>query len=84
MTQETIGQIKKFFVELLEGHDVGLDAATPLLELGLLNSMTIVELRAFIESTLHVSVRPDDFVPKHLQNLETIAALVERTRASTG
>ena len=48
MTQETIGQIKKFFVELLEGHDVGLDAATPLLELGLLNSMTIVELRVAI------------------------------------
>jgi acyl carrier protein len=84
MSQDTIGELKKFFVELLEGHDVGLDAGTPLLELGLINSMTIVELRAFIESTLDVKVRADDFVPKHLQNLETIAALVERTRASPG
>lgn len=84
MSQETIGVLKRFFVQLLEGHDVGLDAETPLLELGLINSMTIVELRAFIQSTLHVNVRTHDFVPKHLQNLDTIAALVERTRANTG
>src|SRR5262245_43320741 len=73
--QQTLQQIQNYIVnEVLEGEDVGLSAETPLLELGILNSIEIVRLVSFVKDQFGVvlEVRSDNFT-----NLNTIVALVQ-------
>jgi len=62
--------------QMLEGEDVGLTATTPLLELGILNSMEVLSLIAFIESRFKVVVPPDQILADNFKDLQTIAGLV--------
>ena len=62
--------------QMLEGEDVGLTATTPLLDLGILNSMEVLSLIAFIESSFQVVVPPDQILADNFKDLQTIAGLV--------
>jgi acyl carrier protein len=62
--------------EVLEGHDVGLGTSTRLLELGVLNSMEIVRLTAFIENRFGVAVPAEMTLAKNFETLTAIAAMV--------
>lgn len=53
-----------------------LDATTPLLQLGILNSMNTARLLSFIRSELGVNVPPMYITGKHFQDLGAITALV--------
>ena len=64
--------------QMLEGEDIGLTATTPLLELGILNSMEVLSLIAFIESRFEVVVPPDQILADNFKDLQTIAGLVTR------
>ena len=63
--------------EMLEG-DESLGPDTPLLELGVLNSMEIMRLLAFIDDQLGVRVPSDCVSADNLRDLRAIAALVRR------
>jgi acyl carrier protein len=80
MTKDEIIELLKAFMlrEVLEGADVGLDAKTQLLELGLLNSMSVLMLLGEIEKKLDVVVPRDQIKPENLKDLDTIADLVLR------
>lgn len=67
--------------ELLEGQGDDLDAETPLLELRILDSISIVMLRAHIVQRYGVSIPPEELTPTNLADVRCIASLVERLGA---
>ena len=69
--------LKQYIAQnILDGKDIGLDATTPLLEWGIINSMELLRLLSFIQQRFGVEipfekVTADDFV-----TIEAIASLV--------
>ncbi len=62
--------------ELLEGADVGLDESTPLLELGLIDSISIVRLQTFASTELGVQIPHRQLTPQNLSSIRSIADLI--------
>lgn len=67
--------------QILAGDRTGLDAQTPLLEWGILNSMEVLGLVDFLEDTFGIEIGAEDLRPHNLSDIAAIAALV-RTRRS--
>ncbi|MGV9880257.1 acyl carrier protein [Streptomyces sp. NPDC003006] len=68
------GYVKDTF---LDGDEKGeLDARTPLLEWGVLNSLNTARLLAFIRERLGVRVPPTAVSPESFKNIDNITALV--------
>lgn len=56
--------------------EAGLQPGTPLLEWGILTSLTTAELISFILDRYQVSIPPENIVGAHFKNLEAISRLV--------
>ncbi len=81
---QLIEDLRAFIIrEVLDGDGLGLDQTTPLLQYGIINSITLVSLLAFIEERFSLTIPAAELVPKHLVNLETIAELVLRQQDTT-
>lgn len=74
--------------ELLHGQAQGLDADSPLLEWGIIESMTMVSLIAFLEERFGLRVPDQELIaPDNFVNIRAIAAMVQRLsggRIATG
>ena len=57
-----------------------LNDTDPLLESGLIDSMGVLDLVAFIESEFKVIVDDEELIPDNFQNIARIAAFVEKKR----
>jgi len=79
ITEQLIAWISR---EVLEGADVGLTESTPLLELGLINSLTVVRLNDFASSQFGVRIPHIALTPQNLSSIRAIADLVTGLRAS--
>ena len=77
-TTEAYERIREFVAkELLDGDDKELNAETPLLAWGIIDSMSLLRLTEFIEEDLHVAIPSEELADStNLQNLGTIAAMV--------
>jgi acyl carrier protein len=53
-----------------------------LLERGILDSMAIVKLIAFLEQRFGIAMTDEEFDPDHFETLHAIATLVEAKKAS--
>jgi acyl carrier protein len=62
--------------ELLHGEDTGLAADTPLLEWGVIDSMSLAELLAFIEQRFSIQVAEEKVTPEHFQSLGALSELL--------
>ncbi len=62
--------------QVLDGKDIGLDATTPLLEWGVLNSIEIVRLVSFIHSHFGIEISIDELTADRFTNLEAITNLI--------
>jgi medium-chain acyl-[acyl-carrier-protein] hydrolase len=62
--------------EVLEGRSEGLEPTTPLLEWGVINSMEIVRLIAFIKTAFAVDVPSEMIMAENFKDLQAITALV--------
>ncbi len=62
--------------DLLEGAADDLDQHTPLLELGILDSLSMVLLLTHIDQDYGVKIPEHDINPKHFENVSTLAALI--------
>ncbi len=69
--------------ELLEGEDVGLTDTTPLLELGVIDSMSIVLIQRFVQSTFGVDIPPAKLTPQNLASVSAICQLVDGLKAAS-
>jgi acyl carrier protein len=66
---------------LLRADVVRLDANAPLLG-GILDSMSILRLVAFIEERFGISIEDQDLVPENFENIKALAAFVQRLQAA--
>lgn len=64
--------------ELLEGKSEGLDENTPLLQWGIINSLSLARLVEYTERRFGVKVPPKDLVPENFQSLRAVTQLVSR------
>lgn len=80
MKRDAIEAVLVDFVarELLDGDARDLDERTPLLELGIIDSLTIVSLLSFLEERFGARIAPERVRPEHFVNIAAIAALAER------
>ena len=62
--------------EILDGKDIGLEASTPLLEWGIINSLEMARLVAFLQNRFSVEVPAEKIVVEHFRDLKSIAALI--------
>lgn len=65
---------------LLDGNSDELDANTPLLEWGVIDSLSMVDLLAFIEREFGVHIADEDVLPENFATLRAIARLIEQLR----
>ena len=78
MTRDDIYLRLRSYVDekLLNGMGFDLDQDTPLLELGVLDSLSIVGLLAFLKEALSVSIPEDEILPQHFETLSALTQLV--------
>jgi acyl carrier protein len=75
----TIQALQEYFAgQSDKARDLGVDDS--LLERGLLDSMALVKLIAFLEERFGVELSDEEFDPEHFETLQAIAELIERKR----
>lgn len=84
MTEEILSKLKSYVVKvILKGEEFDLDSTTPLLEIGILNSMEMMKLISFIENEFSVLMPPEKITTENFDNLDVIAKLVVDLMART-
>ena len=53
------------------------DSETPLVDQGIIDSMGVMDLIAFIQSNFQIEFTDDDLTAENFQNIHTIAGLIE-------
>jgi acyl carrier protein len=80
---EIIKRLKKHFAEdVLDGKDVGLDDATPLLEWGIINSLEIMRLLTFIREHFGTEIPYTDLSADNFTDISSIADMILRNTLS--
>lgn len=76
-SQEVFAALKSFVVnELLEGEEEGLDGSTPLLKLGLINSMSRLMLVRFINQRFGLGISNQDLTGPKVETLDRMTSTV--------
>lgn len=74
-----IDELRQFIVaEFLNGKGEGLDADTPLIDWGVIDSVAIVSLREFVHNRYGVLIPGAELKPANLTSLRTIAGMILR------
>jgi len=78
MTKSEIEKtLKNFIIEtFLFGQDPGISSSDSLLEKGIIDSTSVLELVAFIEKKFHISVDDTEIVPDNLDSIDSITTYV--------
>ena len=77
----TIETLREWMATELKGKVRDLAEGDSLLEHGVLDSMAIVKLIAFLEERFGVTLTDEEFDPENFETLTAIDALVERKRS---
>ncbi|MBX7096413.1 MAG: acyl carrier protein [Myxococcaceae bacterium] len=85
MAQETAPEIEAAITQfvatqLLAGDARGLSRTTELLDMGVLNSLNIMLLLAFLEERFGMKVQPEDVNPDNIQSIEQLTRWVSQSR----
>jgi 2-hydroxymuconate-semialdehyde hydrolase len=64
--------------ELLDGRDAGLDEHTPLLEWGVIDSLSVAELLSFTSERFQVEVPQTEVTPGNLKDLDAYVDMLTR------
>jgi 2-hydroxymuconate-semialdehyde hydrolase len=80
MTAEIVKVLIRSFIaeRLLKGNAEGLDEHTPLLELGIVDSMGITELTAFLEKEFALALPPEELSAMNFSSIDALVHLVLR------
>jgi acyl carrier protein len=74
-----IDAVKAFIIEnFLFGDPAGFSEDTSFLKTGLIDSLGIMELIAFLEATYHIHIDDQELVPENLDSLRKIDAFIEK------
>jgi len=75
--------VREFLTGELGKDTSAVGAGDSLLESGVIDSLAVVQLVAFIERTYGVKIEEDDLLPENFDSLSAIAAFVAQLRAGT-
>ena len=77
-------KIREFLADLLREHDdhAAFDDVESLIETGRLDSLAVVNLVVFLESTFDVDFDKVEFDPQRLGSVDAIASVIEESRRS--
>ena len=79
--EEMLSELKQFVgKELLEGRDAGLDEHTPLLEWGVIDSLSVAELVSFTRERFEIEVPQSEVTPDNLKDLDAYVGMLMRMR----
>ena len=83
---EIKGAIRQFIAEnvLLGVHQAKIEDSTPLVTGGLIDSIGMIGLVAFLESQFKVEFDPREINVQHLNTLEQIEELIRKKQAAAG
>jgi acyl carrier protein len=79
---EIVDSIRRFLGEKLaipEADRIGVD--TPLVRKGVIDSVELMQVVAFLEATYGIRVEDSEIVPKNFHSLQTMADFVLRKRS---
>jgi acyl carrier protein len=77
--EEMLSELKQYVGrELLDGRDAGLDEHTPLLEWGVLDSLSVAELVAFTSERFEIDVPQGEVTPENLKDLDAYVGMLMR------
>lgn len=73
-------KIKQYIAEnfLFSNNGFTLDDDESFLEAGVVDSLGVVELVAFVEENYHIAVPDDDIVPNNFDSVESLTAYITR------
>src|SRR5262245_19772005 len=66
------------FLTTAAGHPTSINFEDDLLALGVLDSLTIMQLTSFIEERFSIRLELDDISPDHFRNLRSLMELIDR------
>jgi acyl carrier protein len=83
--EELVAVIRDYVVKeyLEEGDDRTIDAETPLISGGIVDSFSMVSLKRFLEKKYQIRVPDEQATPDAFDTVRRIAELVERIRKET-
>ena len=77
--EEMMSELKQFVgEELLDGRDTGLDEHTPLLEWGVIDSLSVAELVSFTSERFEIDVPQQEVTPDNLKHLDAYVGMLMR------
>ena len=77
--EEMLSELKQYVGrELLDGRDAGLDEHTPLLEWGVLDSLSVAELVGFTSERFEIDVPQGEVTPDNLKDLDAYVGMLMR------
>lgn len=82
MWTEAAEELKTYIVNhILDGRDADeLTLESPLLEWGVIDSLTIVDLVDFVKTRFAIELPAAELKPQNLESIQTFAKLMERFR----
>lgn len=88
MDANDVNQALEGFIteKLLHGDGSELNLHTPLLELGIVDSLAMVSLLTFVQKSFGVTIPDAEVSPRNFQTIEALSALIMRVQreASNG
>lgn len=71
--------IRKFVMDRLakKNEHLEVDDRDDIITAGIIDSLGIMQLVAYIEETFSVKVRDEDIVPEHFESIEAISTFIE-------
>jgi acyl carrier protein len=80
MTREAmLTELRQFVIDdLLDGRSAGFDEHTPLLEWGVIDSLSVAELVGFTSERFGIEVPQSEVTPGNLKDLDAYAAMLVR------
>ena len=80
--KNTAGSIRLFIVQKFPAaRKRSIDDGTPLLESGIIDSLGMLDLVAFLEQTFNITVADDELIPENFADVSRMAAYVDRKRS---
>jgi acyl carrier protein/D-alanine--poly(phosphoribitol) ligase subunit 2 len=70
--------IKNEYLDEDDDDDIELDATTPLISSGIVDSFSMVSLKTFLETKFDVKLPDDEATPEAFDTVESIMALVQK------
>lgn len=74
--------VRQFVMGKIAGKNerMSIDDKDDIITAGIIDSLGIMQLVAFIEETFSIEIKDEDIVPDNFESIETISSYIEKTK----